>query len=148
RESKEREACATRRMDVEPVVPDDLPQVLDTELGALPDKYRAAIVLCDLLGLTTQQAATEVGCPPKTLGSRLSRGRAILAQRLTRRGVTLAAVFLPMALANCTAACGAVPPPLLDSSTQAAVNFATGPVSVSPAVAALTQGATNVMTHT
>lgn len=148
RELKERAAGATRRIEAPPEMPDDLPELLDGELSAIPDKYRTPIVLCDLQGLTTQQAAAEVGCPPKTLGTRLSRGRAILAQRLTRRGVVLSAALIPAALATCTGAQAAVPPQLLDSSTQAAISFATGSAPVSPAVIALTQGVTNAMSHT
>lgn len=148
REQKERAAGAACRTEVKPVVPNDLPQLLDKELTALPDKYRAPIVLCDLLGLTTEQAATEVGCLSKTLGTRLDRGRKMLARRLTRRGLTLSAALIPAALAPCTSAYAAVPPQLLDSSTQAALSFATGSATASPAVAALTQGVTNVMVYT
>jgi DNA-directed RNA polymerase specialized sigma24 family protein len=66
-------------------------EILDRELHALPDKYRTPVVLCDLLGLTIREAAARVGCPAKTLGTRLGRGRSLLAGRLTRRGVAISA---------------------------------------------------------
>ncbi len=134
---KEQVAAERQPRETAPVVPNDLPELLDRELGALPGKYRAPIVLCDLLGLTTQQAATEVGCPPKTLGTRLLRGRALLAQRLTRRGLALSVAALPGALAQTATA--ALPPRLIDSAAPTAA-------AVTPAVAALTTGVTTSMT--
>src|SRR5262245_54821852 len=100
REVKEREAAARPRPDTPPDAWDDLREILDGELHALPAKYRTPIVLCDLRGLTTNEAAAEAGCPPKTLGTRLSRGRSLLARRLTRRGVALPTGLLSAALAQ------------------------------------------------
>src|SRR5262249_27053858 len=76
----------------------DLRPLLDQELSRLPDKYRAAIVLCDLEGKTRQHGARQLGLPEGTLAGRLTRGRAMLARRLARRGLAasgaaLAAVF-------------------------------------------------------
>ena len=141
RDQKEHTAAAHQRPDTPPVLADDLKDVLDGELGALPDKYRAPIVLCDLLGLTTQQAAVEVGCPPKTLGTRLSRARLLLARRLTRRGVALTAGTLPVALMP--HASGSVPVRLLDR----AVTTATRSATVTPSVAVLTTGVSTVMAY-
>lgn len=64
----------------------DLQPLLDLELARLPDKYRLAIVLCDLEGKTRKQAARQAGLPEGTLASRLARGRALLAKRLSRAG--------------------------------------------------------------
>src|SRR5207253_1932502 len=121
---KEQEAAAQARPDTQPVVPDDLREILDAELKGLPDKYRAPIVMCDLLGLTTLEAATEVGCPPKTLGTRLTRGRSLLAARLTRRGVAVSAAALALALGQ--SATAAVPSALVTSTSRAATQFAAG----------------------
>ena len=49
-----------------------LQELLDEELQVLPDKYRAAIVLCDLEGLTIVAAAKQLGCPQGTLSTGLS----------------------------------------------------------------------------
>jgi RNA polymerase sigma factor (sigma-70 family) len=143
REVKERQVAAQQELETPAEVPDDLREVLDAELHALPAKYRAPIVLCDLMGLTTQAAAAEVGCPAKTLGTRLSRGRALLAGRLTRRGVAITGGALTVALSRCATA--AVPARLLGPTVRAAVQFTTSPSTVSPAVAALTKGVSNVM---
>jgi hypothetical protein len=61
--------------------------VIDEELARLPERYRAALVLCGIRGLSAEEAARELGCPVGTVHSRLSRGRALLARQLTGRGV-------------------------------------------------------------
>ena len=58
----------------------------------MPDKYRTAIICCDLEGMTIAEAARQVGCPEGTLNARLARGRAMLAKRLTQRGLTVSGV--------------------------------------------------------
>src|SRR5262249_27234943 len=46
---------------------DDLQPLLDQELGRLPDKYRAVIVLCDLEGKTRKEAARHFRLPEGTV---------------------------------------------------------------------------------
>jgi RNA polymerase sigma-70 factor (ECF subfamily) len=50
---------------------------------SLPAAYREVVVLCDLQDLDYQDAAVALGCPVGTVRSRLNRGRAMLAQKLT-----------------------------------------------------------------
>jgi protein involved in polysaccharide export with SLBB domain len=57
------------------------------EVRRLPQKYRAAVVLCYWEGLTQEQAAAQLGCPLGTVRSRLARARDLLRRRLARRGV-------------------------------------------------------------
>src|SRR5262249_7870756 len=54
-------------------------------LMALPVKYREAIVLCDLQEMSYADAAASLGCAIGTVRSRLHRGRAMLASRLSRQ---------------------------------------------------------------
>lgn len=68
---------------------DDLRPLLDEEMGRLPDRYRAVLVLCDLEGRTRKDEARHLRCPEGSVSSRLARARAMLARRLTRRGVVL-----------------------------------------------------------
>jgi RNA polymerase sigma factor (sigma-70 family) len=66
----------------------DLRLVLDEEVSRLPLRYRTVLILCYLQGKTNEEAARELGVPVGTVQSRLSRARARLRARLTRRGVT------------------------------------------------------------
>lgn len=65
--------------------------ILDAELALLPEKYRTAIVLCELEGKTRKQAARECGVPEGTMSGWLTRGKAMLARRLTRQGISFSA---------------------------------------------------------
>ncbi len=51
-------------------------------LRALPDDYRAAVVLVDLEDLTYEEAAQALDCPVGTVRSRLFRARRLLLPRL------------------------------------------------------------------
>lgn len=51
-------------------------------LRALPDDYRAAVVLVDLEDLTYEEAARALDCPVGTVRSRLFRARKLLLPRL------------------------------------------------------------------
>jgi RNA polymerase sigma factor (sigma-70 family) len=65
---------------------DDL-RVLREEVDRLPADYRAPILLCDVQGLTRQEAAERLGWPIGTVGSRIARGHQLLRTRLSRRGL-------------------------------------------------------------
>jgi RNA polymerase sigma-70 factor (ECF subfamily) len=54
---------------------DEQAQRVRHAVAQLPDKYREAIVLCYLQGLTPNEAAQAVGISPTALAKRLSRGR-------------------------------------------------------------------------
>jgi RNA polymerase sigma-70 factor (ECF subfamily) len=53
-----------------------------TALLGLSLAYRETIALCDLQGLTYEEAAAALGCAVGTVRSRLHRGRALLGERL------------------------------------------------------------------
>src|SRR5262249_27076523 len=104
---------------VEAVSDNDLGAVLHEELGRLPDRYRAVIVLCGLEGLTQQQAARQLGWPIGTVQSRLARGRERLRGRLVRRGLAPSTGTLEAAIAA-EHAIAAVPGVLEAATVQAA----------------------------
>jgi RNA polymerase sigma-70 factor, ECF subfamily len=55
---------------------------IDAALAALPDDYRAAVVLRDVADLDYSEIATILGIPVGTVKSRIARGRAQLVERL------------------------------------------------------------------
>ncbi len=129
--SKARGLMARRRVREQPLadrpvdyvpnfeVRDWLP-LLDRELNRLPEKYRTVVVLCDLQGLSRHDAATHLQLSAGTLSSRLARGRAILGDRLKRRGVALSAVLLAIS----QAATASVPQPLVARTCEMAAGRA------------------------
>jgi serpin B len=123
----------------------DLRPVLDEEVGRLPEKYRAAVLLCYLQGLTYEEAARHLGCPLGTLSIRLKRARERLHARLTQRGLAPCAALLTTALAGRASATFSTA--LVSSTVKAALAFAAdaGSAAVSPAAAALAQGALRAM---
>jgi RNA polymerase sigma factor (sigma-70 family) len=76
----------------------DLQPIFDRELSCLPDKYRMAIVFCDLEGRTRREVARQLGIPVGTLSGRLTVAREMLAKRLSCRGLALSAGALTSAL--------------------------------------------------
>jgi RNA polymerase sigma-70 factor (ECF subfamily) len=64
---------------------DALPEHVQQALAALPDDYRAAVVLCDVVGLPYEEIAETVGVPVGTVRSRIHRGRARLRHLLQER---------------------------------------------------------------
>jgi RNA polymerase sigma factor (sigma-70 family) len=103
----------------------DVQAVLDAALAELPEKYRAALVLCYLEGKTHEEAARHLDCPLTTLRTRVARGRKLLRDRLVRRGLTLSAAGLA-ALLIASAAPAAAPAALVKAAVRAALPFAAG----------------------
>lgn len=58
---------------------------LNEEIAALDEGQRIIIVLCDIEGLSYQEAAEIAGVPVGTVRSRLSRCRAYLRERILER---------------------------------------------------------------
>jgi RNA polymerase sigma factor (sigma-70 family) len=124
----------------------DLQPLLDHELSRLPNKYRVAIVLCDLEGKTRKEVALRLGLPEGTVGSRLARARTMLAKRLAQHGLALSSGALAAALSQ-NVGSASVPTSVLSSTIKAATVFAAGQSAglISVQVAALTEGVMNTM---
>jgi RNA polymerase sigma factor (sigma-70 family) len=60
------------------VLPDDVQQAL----ARLPEEYRVAVVLCDVVGLSYQEIGESLDVPVGTVRSRIHRGRALLRKAL------------------------------------------------------------------
>jgi RNA polymerase sigma factor (sigma-70 family) len=143
------EACRRRRREVaiesEPFAdpaPEqqraELRDVLADELRRLPEKYRAAIELCHLEGLSVREAGVRLGRPAGTVCVHLSRGRGLLKSRLARRGLAPAAVLA----SGASGASADVPARLLNATARAA---ARGAAFTSPHVLSLSRGVLKTM---
>lgn len=118
---------------------DELLAALDEEVARLPEKYRAAVLLCDLGGTNHAEAARQLHCPVGTVESRLSRGRELLRTRLTRRGLAPAALTSGGMLWSGSASASAstaLPTPLVEATVRAALQLATGRTMAADVVAA------------
>jgi RNA polymerase sigma factor (sigma-70 family) len=78
--------------DDAPVERAEVVEVVRAEIANLPDKYRTAVLLCDITGTDRAAVARQLNVTPNTLNQRLSRARQILEAQLRRRGMTAAAV--------------------------------------------------------
>jgi RNA polymerase sigma factor (sigma-70 family) len=127
----------------------DVQILLDAEIRRLPERYRAAFVLCHLDGRTRAEAAAELGIEENTLSSRLARARERLQARLARRGINLTAVLAAVGLTTGSTAM-ALPTALFDNTIRAACLFATRqpPTGISSFALQLTDGTIQTMAMT
>ena len=103
----------------------ELRSILDTELARLPEPFRLVVLLCELEGLSRHEASCRLGIPEGTLSSRLARAKAMLRDRLVRRGLFVTTASLTAALSYESQA-AAVSLTLAESTTRAAVQAAAG----------------------
>jgi RNA polymerase sigma factor (sigma-70 family) len=105
---------------------------LDDALLSLPERDRAAIVLCHLQGLSRREAAARLRCPQGTLSARLSRALERLRARLDGVPAILAA-----------AGAVAVPSELNATMVRVGMIYTTSNLTmtgVSPVVIRITEG--------
>ncbi len=126
--------------------PADIPEWsgLYDELARIPDRYRLPLVLCDMEGLSHRLAALKLGCPERTLQTRLYRGRERLRRRLIRRGIAPSAVLVLLGtLADPNH--GALSPAWFNTTARLAVHLADPGFEVPAAFATLLKGVTRAM---
>jgi RNA polymerase sigma factor (sigma-70 family) len=129
----------------------EIRQVVHEELDRLPERHRAALVLCYLQGKTQDEAAAELGLPKGTLKGHLERGRSRLQARLVRRGLGPGVVLTLAAWPAATKATGlsdslvraTVKTVIAFAAGKAAETAATGAISVK--VTVLTEGVMKAM---
>ncbi len=148
RQSREKQVLAMPEPALEQQdLRDGLQPLLDQELGRLPDKYRALIVLCDLEGKTRKEAARHFRLPEGTVASRLATARAMLAKRLARSGQAVSGAALAAVLSQTASA--SVPASVASSTIRAASLVAAGqaaaPGVLSVKAVALAEGVLKTM---
>ena len=74
-------ALITESKTVDDICRAQLVRELRIAIVRLPVHYREVIVLCELNGLSYEEAASIIQCPVGTIRSRLSRGRQLLLER-------------------------------------------------------------------
>ncbi len=138
--------AARRQGESELDAPETWPELYE-ELARLPERFRAPIVLCYLEGQSYEQAASQLGCPVRTIHSRLARGRERLRGRLTRRGMAPALATLTAALA-CDLSRAAVSESWKQTTVATAVGTLAcgGSTAIVPAaISAIAEGASRAM---
>jgi RNA polymerase sigma-70 factor, ECF subfamily len=65
---------------------EEMLECLQKAIRALPEQYRAAVVLCDLEQMSYAEAAEVLACPAGTMASRLNRAHKMLRARMSRQG--------------------------------------------------------------
>ena len=63
-------------------VAESISDEVQAALIRLPDEYRAAVVLCDVVGLSYEEIGEALGIPVGTVRSRIHRGRRQLREAL------------------------------------------------------------------
>lgn len=115
---------------------------LGEEVDRLPAKYRCPIELCDLQGLTYDQAARQLHWSVATVKGRLVRGRLQLRTRLARRGLSPVGMMMGIEALSHQARL-IVPPQLVQSTSRAVASRIPGLLPAT--VTALTEGVLKMM---
>ncbi len=114
---------------------------LDEEMQRLPAQYREVLILCYLEAKTRDEAAQQLGLKVGTVHGRLERGRKLLAERLSKRGLMLSAGLVAVAVAPDTLAAAVRAGSLFAAQTSLAA-------VISPRVLSLTNEFLKGMTMT
>ena len=139
RHERRRAEMTTRTTDVEsqsPIFDDDQERILHEEISRLPERFRSALVLCYLEGMTHEMAAGQLGCPVGTIRSRLATARERLRRRLTHRGMApamfpaglLGSTALP--IADSAAISISLPPALVVTTVRGALSVNMGRIAM------------------
>ncbi len=130
-ERERRTAAARPALESERGEWEEIAALLHDEIERLPERYRAAVVLCDLQGVTHEKAARHLGWPVGTVKTRLARARELLRGRLSQRGLGLpAGLLVPPGAAGAVfplrAAEVVLPGALIESTVRAGAHVAAG----------------------
>jgi RNA polymerase sigma factor (sigma-70 family) len=127
----------------------EMKDVLDEELEQLPEKYRLPLLLFHLEGRSIEEIAALMSLKSSTVGTRLSRGREMLRNRIVRRGIAMSTATCAAAF-SAAATAAPLPPTFVATAAQSAGFFAAGKLAaagaLSPQAAALAKGVIHMLT--
>jgi RNA polymerase sigma-70 factor, ECF subfamily len=106
--AKENLTTSAERDPEERAIERDLRSVLETAIRALPELYRPVVLLRDVEGLTTAEAAGCLGLSEPLVKVRLHRGRALLRRDLAVRARGALSEAFPFHLSRCDRVVSAV----------------------------------------
>ncbi len=94
-EQGETEVADTRTLDPErQAAASELRHLMEQEVEALPDSFRATFVMREVEGLSTNETASSLGISEDLVKTRLHRARSLLRDNLYKRaGVTVDSLF-------------------------------------------------------
>ncbi len=115
--------------------------MLHEAIDRLPEKYRGAVVLCYLEGMTQTQAATALGCGEATLRRRLAGARERLRSWLSTNRADSLLVLVTGSASDL--GCSSLTAPLVESTIQAAMEFV-GTVRVSAGSRVVSESVVNL----
>jgi RNA polymerase sigma factor (sigma-70 family) len=142
RRKHEQQTAATRARSVSDGTDGDseIASLVHDAVSRLPERFRAAVVLCDLEGLSYREAAGRLGWTLPTVRNRLARGRQRLRTTLRRAGLA------PESTALATATAQTMPRALAVATARVAAQVATGSAGGVPeSVLALVNGGLHAM---
>ncbi len=122
----------------------DLAQILEDEVKRIPERYRIAVTVCLVDGLTHRQAAERLNWRIGTVQSRLARGRELLRRRLTRRGIVPGAFVIAEAGLRAKAA-AVVPAAVIRSTIDLVTQTTPSGRTTTMAIASLASQVLNAM---
>jgi RNA polymerase sigma factor (sigma-70 family) len=121
--------------------------ILDEELGQLPEKYRAPLILSYFEGRNSREVASTLGLSDDLVRKRVERGKDLLRDRLVRRGIVVSTAMLTVILFERTAC--AITPELAAATAKQSLSLAAGQTSggaaVSPRVAGIARDVMEAM---
>src|SRR5262249_53729647 len=122
RRNHEQQAAALRAGSVSDATNGDfqIASLVHDAVGRLPERFRPAVVLCDLEGLSYREAASRLGWTLPTVRNRLARARQRLRTYLRRAGLA------PESAALATATAPTLPRALAIETARAAAQVAAG----------------------
>ena len=102
--------------------------LLHLELNRLPERYRNALLLCDIQGHSRADAAERLDVTESSLKASLARGRKMLRSRLVRKGIAMSVLLATLAR-NVQVATADVSQSLLNRTVQLCQAESNGPVN-------------------